>query len=368
MTSQTATSSHEGLLRALDQTSFRPAAWNDVCQRLADIAGGVGTVIIPVSVEARQSGMPVSESIGGLVQDYVSGGWHQTDARERGIHKLFSQGVYSDLDYTTESEIDRDPFYQDFLRHHGVQWFTGLGLRLNGGVWCAAVQGATSKGPFQREAGQRLLQVRHLVELSARRSAALGFDRLANWQDAFESAGRAVLAVDRFGTVRRASPSAENLLVGALQLRNGRLRAADFLVDSRLQALVAAALAFDPWRSRPMPGPISVPRVRATSIVVDAFPMPRDYQTLLTDVSALVVMREAEPPSISRELKSEFGLTDREVEVVLVVARERNVRTVADLLNISEKTVRTHLHTIFAKTDMKKQADLVALVSRLTSG
>ena len=67
--------------------------------------------------------------------------------------------------------------------------------------------------------------------------------------------------------------------------------------------------------------------------------------------------REKHPGSSRREHPD--GLSNREVEVLLLVAQGRTNREIAELLRISEATVKSHLTSIFVKTETADRANLV---------
>jgi DNA-binding CsgD family transcriptional regulator/PAS domain-containing protein len=85
-------------------------------------------------------------------------------------------------------------------------------------------------------------------------------------------------------------------------------------------------------------------------------------------VAALFVQpADFDPPSIPESLARAFDLTPGELRVALATIKHDGVADVADTLGISEATVRTHLHRIFAKTDTRRQADIVKLVAGFKS-
>ena len=59
-------------------------------------------------------------------------------------------------------------------------------------------------------------------------------------------------------------------------------------------------------------------------------------------------------------LGSSEGLTAREVEVLRLVARGKTNRTIAQELDISEKTVARHIANIFTKLDLSTRAAATA--------
>lgn len=84
-------------------------------------------------------------------------------------------------------------------------------------------------------------------------------------------------------------------------------------------------------------------------------------------------------PSIARRLLREFNrptatpatdepLTEREVEVIVLIAQGYSNQMIGDLLFISERTVRTHVSNILSKLHLanRTQAALYALKERLT--
>ena len=61
-----------------------------------------------------------------------------------------------------------------------------------------------------------------------------------------------------------------------------------------------------------------------------------------------------------------YKLTGGELRVLLALAEGLGAKEVADMLGISEPTVRTHLQHIFAKTDTPRQSDLLRLLQNST--
>jgi DNA-binding CsgD family transcriptional regulator len=57
-----------------------------------------------------------------------------------------------------------------------------------------------------------------------------------------------------------------------------------------------------------------------------------------------------------------YSLTTSEVRVLEAVLKVNGVRAVAELLGLSQATVKTHLHNLFRKTGTNRQSDLVKRV------
>ncbi len=83
---------------------------------------------------------------------------------------------------------------------------------------------------------------------------------------------------------------------------------------------------------------------------------------------ALAAAREGPPPNLDAESSGE-SLTTREREVLSLIAEGRNNREIAEILIISEKTVKTHVSNILNKLhlDDRTQAAIYALRHGLTT-
>jgi len=53
-------------------------------------------------------------------------------------------------------------------------------------------------------------------------------------------------------------------------------------------------------------------------------------------------------------------LTDRENEILILIAEGLSNKEIADSLSISESTVENHIHNVYGKLDISKRAQAVA--------
>jgi DNA-binding CsgD family transcriptional regulator len=80
-------------------------------------------------------------------------------------------------------------------------------------------------------------------------------------------------------------------------------------------------------------------------------------------VAALFVRKIALDSPCGEVIARAFELTPAELRVLLTIVEVGGVRETSAALGIAESTVKTHLHHVFAKTDARRQADLVKLVA-----
>ena len=73
-------------------------------------------------------------------------------------------------------------------------------------------------------------------------------------------------------------------------------------------------------------------------------------------------------PSVSPEVRiertgDEFGLTKREREILMLMYRGRSNREIAEMLFLSESTVKTHVYNIFRKMGIRNRVEAICIVN-----
>ena len=86
-------------------------------------------------------------------------------------------------------------------------------------------------------------------------------------------------------------------------------------------------------------------------------------QTVLLE-AARAATRPTESAAPSRAAELPDGLTEREAEVLTLIANGRSNREIADQLYVAEATVKTHVNRIFAKTQSRDRAQATAYAHR----
>ena len=67
-------------------------------------------------------------------------------------------------------------------------------------------------------------------------------------------------------------------------------------------------------------------------------------------------------PTGPERIQARFGLTDRETEVALMLARGRSIAYVGEALDISQNTVRNHARNIYTKLGIHTKQELIDIV------
>jgi len=118
---------------------------------------------------------------------------------------------------------------------------------------------------------------------------------------------------------------------------------------------------------------LAIPDLGGTGLVATLLPVDRGHRrSVLAPFAASVAVFVKDPvqsPLMPGEAFARlYKLTGGELRVLLALAQGLGAKEAADMLGISEPTVRSHLQHIFSKTDTPRQTDLLRLYQNSTPG
>lgn len=93
---------------------------------------------------------------------------------------------------------------------------------------------------------------------------------------------------------------------------------------------------------------------------------PAAYETESEGSTAANVAVASSDEQVQEWLRAKHGLTAREIDVALLIARGRSKTFIADELFISENTVRTHSKNVYAKLGIHSREELISLFENRT--
>lgn len=169
----------------------------------------------------------------------------------------------------------------------------------------------------------------HLANARRERSARVALD----------TAGRFLLATDREGRLAWATPQAGKLLA-----ERGEGEGLSDRVGERLRAAIGEGAS----------GPIVIAETETRRLQLTSLGRTGDNEWLWR-----LMVDEAGGEEAA--LRRRFGLTAREAEVCLWVARGKSNRDIGDILGLSPRTVNKHLETVFAKLGVENRASAAIL-------
>jgi DNA-binding CsgD family transcriptional regulator len=206
----------------------------------------------------------------------------------------------------------------------------------------------------------RAVAISKIIELSKIEAAMLA--------NTIDSLAAGVFLLQKNSQVAHANASGKAILKEGrlLQETNGAIQAADLQARSMLHSAVANAAHGD--RGLGSRG-VAIPLMSRDSerYVVHILPLTsgarRTTGRLYGAAVAMFVHKASQhQPTLIETVAKQFRLTPSELRVLFAIIEVGGAPQVADVLGISLDTVKTHLKRVFAKTNTKRQVDLVKLM------
>lgn len=169
---------------------------------------------------------------------------------------------------------------------------------------------------------------------------------------ALDAAGRHLVAVSRNGTLRWSTPQIHQLIE--------TMQGSDSL-------LAEIAVALGDWLERsdasqpPGLNPFQLKPDGGSSVQLQ-------YLGSVGQDEYLFRMTASDQPNQAGVLQQHFGLTEREAEVLLWIARGKANRDIGEILGLSPRTVNKHLEQIFPKLGVENRASAAVRAALLLDG
>jgi DNA-binding CsgD family transcriptional regulator len=352
--------------------SLDQALWPEAYSRIRGFLGG-GTASL-VSQDAVTKAVDVHFMLG-----HEQGALDQYNKKYFKINPIFPTVMFLDIeqnnvlsDVLPLADMLQTRFSREWIK---PQDFSDCALSTvdKSPVGCTVLMSMRRKdeGPFSDQSRRRFgliiphirrsLIIGKVVETHKVKAAALA--------DTLDGLVSAMFIVDGGGRIVHANASG-NLMVSeanVMRAPGGRLHALDPVANQALLDIYAAAQGGDSELGKKG---IAVPITARDDENYIAHILPltsagrRKAGISYGAVAALFVRKAAlNLPSPPVAVARAFRLTQAELRVLFAIVEIGGTSEVAEVLGISEATVKTHLHHVFAKTGAGRQADLVKLVA-----
>jgi DNA-binding CsgD family transcriptional regulator/PAS domain-containing protein len=355
------------LVGKIYDAAVEPGRWPQALEMLSDFLEGAATKLTFQNVktsrsEANSVRMP-PEADRTYAQYY-----YKTNVFLQRIAKLRAGTLIPVWNLLPRDVYQRSEFYNDFCQPNDMCHPFGIVLVNEPDVRVVFTCGsAKAAGEFESEHLDRLRHIGpHLVRAAnvSLRLSRSEIARNAN-AEALDRVAQGLLIVSANGEILFANQAAESLLAEAEGIRTDKsvLRASTPADAPQFQRLIAAAAERSGDAGGMMALSRPVPR-RPLNILVA--PLTVESTWFVTSGRAAIVF-VADPdsrPQIGQDqLRNLYRLTSAEAAVAIAIARGVGLQAVADELEISLTTARTHLQHVFEKTSTRRQAELVRLIA-----
>ncbi len=304
-------------------------------------------------------------------RDYLEN-YHPTDERVPRFRQLSDSRLVHVRDLLTAEELKTSPTYNEMLLRDGGQ--NSMYVRLDGPDGSSIAWGLRDPVDSDGWGASRIRMVTRLLPhirqfVSVRQALVRAEARHTTVTALLDNHRIGVVHLDRRGRIMEANDRARDILRrgDGLSDRAGALRARVSADRVRLEQLVGDAL--------PASGTVAVcgsMLLRRSPVLPPFVVYVKPVDVAQPDygarhVAALVLIVEpgrhhrVDPEVVARTLQ----LTPTESQVAVWLAEGKSVRDMAEATGRTEAAIHWHLHQIYQKQSISRQADLVRLVLSL---
>ncbi len=287
---------------------------------------------------------------------------------------LLKDGVCDDRGLVPADELEGTEFFQVFLR--GIETRYGMAFNLASGadapVAAITVNRDRRYGSFRadelRFAKRLLPHVRNVYRLQQQLSWAESV--AAGFRAALDHLDFGVCLLDKYGAAVFSNPAAQRLCAeqsGITQV-GGRLRVVWHPdQDALKQAIDRACAGLIAASPQPLPLHDKYGTAAAMLLLLPVPPMTTmTWSEPRTAVVAFIKPLKSQPKAAADTLRTLFGLTAAETQLAVLLSEGLTLRGASERMGKSINTVRSQLRALLAKTNARRQAELLQLIANLT--
>lgn len=353
---------------AIQEASFSDDVWDTALTLIGRLLRSSSTVL---ALESKTLTFPIVHRVG-LSQEAADAYAHEGQVIDPVIAYVRASPVgiaYPDWFAIDQKAFETSAFADEFANlfdmRHCMQAFTDRSGEVSGFLTCTRPARWEAYSEADRELAHAILPHirhalrvrRHLTDVESQRGAAL---------DVLSRLEQGIFLVSADLTIRFVNREGERLLrsSGGLTTVEGRLAAANPADAARLQTTVLRAVA------RGLSVDTGVLRIRRDGrrpVLVRVLPFGSEPLRGTGGTDRTVFIMAVDPDGHDggeADLQALFELTPGEGRVACLAAEGISLPAIAERLDVSLPTVKSHLQHIFQKTGTHRQAELVALVRR----
>lgn len=350
----------------LGEAALDPAMWPSLMDEICQAVGATGAALLQSDI--RTTDVPMTASVVEYFKTYFDDGLHINDVRAvRGVPLLLAgASVIVDQDlFASERDMLCDPLYAS-LDRFGLRWFAGVGFQAGSALWGLTLQRTRREGPFDAAETRVLAQLSQRLTETATLSKAVGRLVLSGMTNALHLVRQPAIALNRLGFVIETNDLAAGLFDDDIRIRNRRLLVRDKKAKSDLQGFIDQLQLTPDIDALPV-APIIVRREARRPVVIRVVPVDGAARSPFLGARAILTLNDLElrPKSDPNVISQAFGLTPAQARLASLIVTGISLEEVAAELGITLETARNHLKSIFTKTGIHRQGELIALLSRL---
>ena len=356
----------EALLDLIYEAAFLPEAW-PAALAAAAVEGGAESGIL-FAAGSNFSGWRATANFEHAARRFVEDGWLVRNARTPMLLARNHPGFLRDADVFTDAELSADPMQVELLLPAGAGREVATSIPAPSGETIVfSLHRALARGAFVDTEVQRLDALRPHVARATMLAARLRLERMRAAVEILDAIGlpAAVLGPD-------AVVLASNALLD--QVPHVRALAFSRLGLHRAQRQLIEAMATlerRAWERKAGSSPLSILLVsgdETPDAVLHIVPLRRQARDMMANAVALAVVTVLGPQKLPPVdlLHALFNLSAAEAKVARGLMNQ-SLGQLAVSSRLSAETIRSQLKSVLHKTGTRRQAELLALLTRVSA-
>jgi DNA-binding CsgD family transcriptional regulator len=353
------------------EAAANPDIWPHALETLSAAVGCRGALLTtPVFVPG---GLVHTRSLREAVEQFFEQGWYKDDLRNAAVKPHhWRNGFFSDHTLFSDAEMSQSEYYEHFARSADVPWFAAGRLmgELTGDAVAVSLQRSSREAAFSPSEISSLNQLLPRLQPSMALATRLADIKGNALMEGLQLAKQPSALLRPNGSVAYINPAAEALLGTRLFLRRQKLASVDIADNRALQTLIdeacsaAGSFSGDMPKLRPV---VLSDNELGRRLMVTAAPLRRTASDVVAFTGAVLMFSDlnSQVRLPIDALQAAFNLTYREASVMTLLGGEQTLQEIAATLSIATETVRHHVKTIFTKTGISRQSEVVALCFRI---
>lgn len=342
-----------------------PSIWPELMEGICAALRTTGAVLLQTDI--RTSDVPRTRSCDEVMRAYFEGNWATRDPRVHAVPRMLTGEVITERDFLTPDQMKCDPMYNELVLPFKFKWFAGVGFWAGRAFWALSMQRHQSEGAFSVEDKRLLARLGPRLTETATLSTAVGRAILSGMTGVLDRVHQPAIVLHRLGFVLASNAAAEAGFDDDIRVKDRRLAIWDKEAAVRLERIVQL-MRFVPDTEALPAEPIVVRRKEKPPLLIRTLPIDGAARNVFLGARALLILTNLTPPQAPEPgaLAQAFGLTQAEARVASMLVEGRSVNSIAEKLGVAPNTVRMQLKAVFAKTDTRRQGELIALLTRLS--
>lgn len=340
-----------------------PEKWPHALDTLAQTIQCVGGILFTTNLDRMR--WTSSPDIRPLFDIFLTEGWASINPRPARFGHIALTEFVADHHHFSEEEMAHDRVYTDFFRKNGLGYSVGTMLNIpSGDQVIFTFEKAHLQGPVEESATLFLDRLRPHLARAALLSARFGLEKSHAITDALGALGLPAATLRANGRVLTANHAFARLLDGPLEDRDSRL----VIKRSSADGLLAQAIALQNTSAAADISACSIPIAAerdAPPFILHLMPIAGAAHDVFASAAMLVIVTPVNRKIIpaASVIAGLFDLTSAEARVAREIAAGARIETIAGAFGTSSETVRKQIKSVFAKTGIRNQVDLAALLN-----